>query len=137
MWDRKITLMSIKSWCKRVKKMEAVSSQYLPNDRGEATSINWNMENSASNHNKTFHHRGGQILQKVFSPNSRVSIFVYTQNSSGHELGQPALADPALSRCWIRWSPYVLSHVGCSVVPSWVKQSHHALNIAESNSFHS
>lgn len=42
---------------------------------------------------------GSQILQKVFSLDSGVSIFVYTQNSSGHGLGQPALADPDLSRC--------------------------------------
>lgn len=75
------------------------------------------MESSALNRNEAIRHRSGQTLRKVFSPDSRVSIFVYTQNSSGHNPGQPALDDPDLSRCWSRGSQYVLSRLSCSVVP--------------------
>lgn len=75
------------------------------------------MESSALNRNEAIRHRSGQTLRKVFSPDSRVSIFVYTQNSSGQNPGQPALDDPDLSRCWSRGSQYVLSRLSCSVVP--------------------
>lgn len=57
-----------------------------------------------------FNCEGGQTLAQVAQSSYGVTIFGDTQNPTGHGLGQPALADPMMTRGAGPQVPFSINH---------------------------